>query len=118
MSEETEQIRLFNWARSWEDEIPELALLFHPPNGGFRHITTARRMKALGVKASVLDVCLPVPRGGYHGLWIEMKWGKNKPTKKQWGWIDALREQGYYVLVCWSCVEAKQVILEYLEMEG
>ena len=117
MSERTEQIRLFNWARSWEDEIPELRLLFHPPNGGWRAKATAKRLKAMGTKAGVPDVCLPVPRNGYAGLWIEMKWGSNKPTSKQQEWIDRLREQGHRVDVCYSCHEARSVILEYLGRE-
>ena len=117
MSESVEQIRLFQWARSWEDEIPELATLFHPPNGGWRHKATARRLKAMGTKAGVPDVWLPVPRAGYHGLVIEMKYGSNKPTKSQQQWIDALREQGHRVDVCYSCIEAKMVILEYLGRE-
>ena len=115
MSERTEQTRLMMWARSWEDEIPELALLFHPPNGGWRHKATARRLKAMGAKAGVPDLFLPVPRGSSHGLWIEMKYGKNKPTKSQQWWIDELMLLGYWVEVCYSCEEAKRVILQYLE---
>ena len=117
MSERTEQIRLFMWARSWEDEIPELEMLFHPPNGGWRHKATARRIKAMGAKAGVPDVWLPVPRAGYHGLVIEMKWGRNKPTPMQRWWIRELQERGYRVDVCYSCREAKAVILEYLGRE-
>ena len=115
MSEATEQIRLFTWAANWEDEIPELRLLFHPPNGGWRHKATAGRLKAMGTKPGVPDVWLPVARCGYHGLVIEMKYGRNKPTDSQLWWIDGLMEQGWRVEVCYSCEEAKGVILEYLK---
>ena len=117
MSETIEQIPLFMWARIWEDEIPELALLFHPPNGGWRHPATARRLKRMGTKPGVLDVCLPVARGGYIGLWIEMKYGSNKPTKTQREWIEMLTDAGHRVEVCYSSIEAKSVILEYLGRE-
>ena len=117
MSESVEQIRLFMWARAWEDDIPELRLLFHPPNGGLRHISTARRLKRMGTKPGVPDVWLPVARRGYHGLVIEMKYGNNKPTRTQQEWIDALTDEGYLVDVCYSCIEAKSVILGYLGRE-
>ena len=43
-------------------------------------------MKRQGVKAGVPDICLPVARNGYHGLYIELKAGKNKATKNQEKW--------------------------------
>ena len=117
MSEHDEQVRLFAWAREYADKIPELAMLFHIPNGGWRHKATAGRLKAEGAKPGVPDVFLPVPRSGYHGLWIEMKYGRNKPTKRQALWIDALQRHGYFVRVCYSAEEAKAVICAYLGRE-
>ena len=37
----------------------------------------------MGVKAGVPDLCLPVPMNGYAGLYIEMKYGSNKPTAQK-----------------------------------
>ena len=81
ISESVEQIHLFQWARMQSCTMPELNLLFHIPNGGKRNITTAKRLKAEGVKAGVPDLFLPVSRGGFFGLFIEMKVGKNKTTQ-------------------------------------
>lgn len=117
MTERQEQTLLFMWARNFEEQVPELKLLFHPPNGGFRHKATAARLKAMGTKPGVPDVFLPVPRNNYHGLWIEMKHGSNKPTKKQWEWIEALHNHGYFVKVCYSAREAEYWILLYLGRE-
>lgn len=114
MSERDEQVALIRWARAWEDVHPELALLFHIPNGGWRHKATAGRLKAEGVKAGVPDLFLPVPSDHHHGLFIEMKWGKNKPTETQQVWLSALRSEGYLTRVCYSAEEAKGEILEYL----
>ena len=69
----------------------------------------------MGVKAGVPDLCLPVPRGGYAGLYIEMKYGKNKTTEKQEEWIHSLIEQGYLVKVCWGGQEATATLEEYLQ---
>ena len=117
-SESQEQINLFTWANLQSCKIPELKLLFHIPNGGKRNIVTARRLKAEGVKAGVPDLFLPVSRGGFHGLFIEMKAGKNKPTEKQDVWITDLRQQGYKVVVCYGCEEAIGEIKRYLEEEN
>ena len=100
--EHDEQVLLFSKARLYEGQYPELVLLFAIPNGGLRNKVVAKKLKAEGVKAGVLDVCLPVPRGRYHGLYIEMKHGRNKPTKAQRFWIDALRLAGHRVEVCYS----------------
>jgi len=91
-SESNEQIALFQWVSYQLKRYPELELLYHIPNGGHRYATTAKRLKAEGVKAGVPDLCLPVARGGYYGLYIEMKAGKNKPTDYQGKWQRLLRK--------------------------
>lgn len=86
--------------------------------GGSRNTIEAANLKRQGVRAGVPDLSLPVARGGYHGLYIEMKFGDNKPTKKQWEWIEALREQGYAVSICWSYEAARDEIVKYLKLDG
>ena len=51
----------------------------------------------------------------YAGLYIEMKYGKNKPTDNQKQWIADLTKQGYKVVICWSGEEATQVLEAYLQ---
>jgi hypothetical protein len=113
--EENEQIALFEWARLSENRYPELRWMFHIPNGGARHKATAGRLKSAGVKAGVLDIFLPVPKGIYHGMFIEMKHGKNKPTPEQMAWLEYLKDVGYKTAVCYGCYEAIDTIKEYLE---
>lgn len=81
-SEATEQERVINWATFYAKDFPELALLHHIPNGGSRNQLEAANLKRQGVKAGVPDLCLPVPRNGKHGLYVEMKWQKNKTTPR------------------------------------
>ena len=85
------------------------------PNGGQRNIVVATKLKAEGVKSGVPDVCLPLPRGGYHGLYLELKVGRNKATDNQAWWIDQLECQGYKALVVWGFAGARAAILEYLD---
>lgn len=115
-TEHQEQCALFDWADFAESKIPALRLLHAIPNGGKRDIRTAAMLKAEGVKPGVPDICLPVPRGIFHGLYIELKRRKGGTvSKEQQAWIDALKEQHYWCSVCygWEC--ARDVILEYLK---
>ena len=114
MSEAQEQVLLFQWAKMQENVYPELKLLFHIPNGGKRNLKEAMNLKRQGVKAGVLDIFLPVARKDKHGLWIEMKYGKNRLQPVQHKWYWALKDQGYEVEVCYSAEEAITVIKEYL----
>ena len=72
-TEADEQIALFEWAALQSGRFPELTLLHHVPNGGSRNKIEAARLRAQGVKSGVPDLCLPVARGGNHGLYIELK---------------------------------------------
>lgn len=115
-SEDVEQAQLFAWAQYASGKYPELALMHHIPNGGKRGKAEAARFKAQGVKAGVPDICLPCARGGYHGLYIELKRVKGgRVSAAQEEFIKALRLQGYKVKVCFGMEQAREVILEYLE---
>jgi len=114
-TEATEQTRLIQWARMQSGRYKELALLYHIPNGGSRHRAEAARLKAQGVQAGVPDLCLPVARGGCHGLYIELKriqGGKISP--EQTAWMEALKAQGYMVAVCQGWEMASEIIMRYL----
>lgn len=114
-SEATEQERLISWASWQQNRFPELKLLFHIPNGGSRNTLEAANLKRQGVKAGVPDLFLPVAKGTYHGLFIEMKWGKNTVTDKQDEWLHDLTVQGYKAAVCYGADEAIEIIDNYLQ---
>lgn len=117
-AEHEEQVALFGWARKAEGRFPELRLMFAVPNGGARNVVTGKRLKEEGVKRGVPDVWLPVARGGFHGLVIEMKAGKGRPSPEQKEWLAALNEQGYLALVCVGFHAAKEAIEGYLQREN
>lgn len=113
-SEATEQEALITWCRIFENRYPELKMIYHIPNGGSRNQLEAANLKRQGVKAGVPDLCLPVPKAGYHGLYIEMKYGKNKTTDKQEEWLESLRQYGYKTVVCYGADEARETIKQYI----
>lgn len=117
-TETVEQQWLFRWARMQEGAHPELRLLYHVPNEGKRGHAAASRAKAEGLRSGVPDICLPVARGGFHGLYIELKRQKGgRLSEVQQGWIDALRAQGYRAEVCLGFDEASEMLLAYLREE-
>lgn len=116
LTESQEQQLLFEWAALSAGKWPELALMYHIPNGGSRSKSEAGRFRAEGVKAGVPDICLPVARGGYHGLYIELKRVKGgRVSPAQQGWIAALKDQGYCACVCKGWDDAAHIIKAYLE---
>ena len=92
--------------------------VYHVPNGGTRNRLEAKSLKRQGVKAGVPDLCFPVPKGKYHGMYIEMKYGKNKTTQAQNEWLELLSKNGYMTAVCYGVEEAQAVLDKYFNQMG
>lgn len=113
-SEHHHQVALMTWAKMSEARWPELKWLFAIPNGGQRNVIVAKKLKAEGVKKGVSDLCLPVARNGFNGLYIEMKSDKGRATKDQNKFIDFVLNQGYSARVCHGWEQAKNHIEWYM----
>lgn len=114
-TEDEEQIDLMRWAALAAAARPELRMLFHIPNGGSRGKAEAGRFRAMGVKPGVPDLFLPVARGPWHGLFVELKRTKGgRVSPEQAEWIRDLEAQGYCAVVCRGWEQARENILEYL----
>lgn len=89
MSEHSEQSMVIMWAQRHEGIYPELKWLHSSLNGIFipgpRPVVwrIIAHMKQEGMKKGVADLCLPVARRGYHGLYIEMKRDENSEIKPE-----------------------------------
>ncbi len=114
--EHDEQVAVFEYAQFMLLRDIRWGLLFAIPNGGQRNVITAVRLKAEGVKSGVPDIMLPVACGKFHGLFIEMKVGKNKLSENQMLWSEQLIIAGYLVQVCYSSNEAIYLIEQYLKL--
>lgn len=115
-SEDTEQIAVIQWATYQMNVYPELKWLHHCPNGGSRNRNEAVKLKQMGVKAGVSDLCLPYPKGIYCGLYIEMKFGDNRQQASQKEFLKDMAEAGHFVATCYSAEEAIEVIKEYIHL--
>lgn len=117
-SERAHQTALFCWAAIEAQNIPELTLMFAIPNGGERNIIVATQMKAEGVKRGVPDIFLPVPRGSYSGLFIELKKVGGKVSSEQTHYLVELKRQGFACTVCVGWEQARDAILAYMNWKG
>lgn len=114
-SESQEQQSLFAWwfwsASRWPD-----AVMFAIPNGGWRSLRTATRLKAEGVLAGVPDIFLAAPRGSSHGLFVEMKRMSGGTVSKAQKLVMArLEAAGYACRVCRGFAEARDAVEGYLD---
>ena len=83
----------------------------HP---GFRHTERREAQRESGVKAGVPDLFVPVPKGGFSGLFIELKVGRNTATETQKQWLELLGGNGYRAEVCRGARAAIELIREYI----
>ena len=116
------QVEVIKRAKDNERIHPELRLLNSSQNGATlaggkeSRARQMNAMKAAGLRVGYPDLNLPVARGGYFGLYIELKVGDNQPSESQAFWLDALTEQGYLATACWGTDDAWDTIVEYLQM--
>lgn len=112
--EENLQIAVVRW---FSYQYPTLApLLHHSPNGGKRNAREGARFKAMGVRAGFPDLSLYVPKGEYHGLFVELKTDKGQQTDSQKRFERLLTERGYKYTVCRNFEEFRANIESYLAL--
>ena len=113
VSEFSEQSSLFTWARlpAVRAKFKGIDLLEGSMNGVKLTKAQAGKAKAAGMLRGSHDIKLPVRRGPYIGLSIELKYGKNKPTEEQLWYGQRLTEEGWKVEYAWSWLDAKGIII-------
>lgn len=117
-TEHAHQCALFCWA----SQFPELKYMFAIPNGGERNPIVAARLKAEGVKSGVSDIMLPLARGKFHGLFIELKKpagsasqaGKESTAQIAFGNYLSSQNYAYTCSVGWEA--ARDVLINYLSL--
>lgn len=114
-SEHSEQVALVRWSQLATNTRPELHYLVAIPNGGARHIAVATKLKAEGVRKGYPDLALNIPRGGYSGLFIELKAMDGRVSPEQKEWITRLNAAGNYAAVCKGWLAAKTLVENYLD---
>ena len=115
-TEYSEQCALMQWAELESKKFPVLSLLFASQNGLRLPIGLAVKAKKAGMRKGVPDLFLPVARGKYHGLFVELKRIRSyKVSDEQGEWIERLWGEGYHAVVCCGWKEASECIVRYLK---
>lgn len=87
----------------------------HNPMGGTRIKREAVSLKKQGAKKGFPDIAIYEPNKDYHGLYIELKVGRNKPSEHQKRWLSRLKQKGNMVMVSYSLSECIDVVNKYLK---
>lgn len=111
-----ERIHHINTVNWFKHNYPEL-------DDDFHHFANERRcspqegylLKRMGVKKGVSDFFLAIPCNGKAGLWIELKVGKNKPSKEQQAFLDRKAQRGYEAVWVVGTEAAREAIGNYLK---
>jgi len=115
--EHNAQVALVQWCEIISVSYPEVGRYIAIPNGGHRDIRTAVRLKREGVRSGVPDLFWPIPKHGFHGLFVEMKRDKGGTvTPEQKEWIAYLDSRGYSCVVCHGLREAIDAVSAYFEV--
>ena len=117
-AEDKLQAACVTWFRM---QYPHLTM-FAIPNGGNRNAVTGAMLKKTGTLAGVADLFLMCVKDYSsfdvvvfdHGLFIEMKTGKNGQTASQKAFQQKAEDAGYRYAVCRTFDEFKQTIEDYL----
>jgi len=115
-----------DFARDYPDYV---GLLFAIPNGAklpyktierkgvkIRVAPEAQKLLAEGLLPGVCDLFLSVARGGYHGLYLELKIKPNKPTSEQIEFMARATDQGYHCEVIYTRQQGAGVLSDYLSL--
>lgn len=110
-------IALIQWRDVAKKANPVLELLMHIPNGGARSPQVGAMLKRIGTTKGVPDYLLPVARGAFSALWIEMKRpGGGTVSLEQRLFIEKLQQNCNRVVICDNWEKAKEEIECYLDL--
>ena len=98
--------------------------IFAPPNGiplpgsAKSRARIINYMKREGMRPGVADMVFPIARGGYHGMYLELKRksGGNL-SDEQRNFIAIVERAGYFTAVPSGFEEAMEIIETYLSWE-
>ena len=114
MSEYDEALAVFDYAYGYGGNLDPRLHMLHP----VENTKGAGRPPAGAEQAAgVPDHFLAVAIAPYHGLYIELKMPKGKPSANQLEWQRELREQGYASEIVYGADKEIELLEQYLAGE-
>ena len=115
---QTQVVEWSRWAfKANPARYPHLEMLHCSLNGVKLSGTQAKIAKGQGMLSGVPDLFLPVPKNGFHGLFIEMKSDKGRVTENQHWFLTNAESLSYKTVICYSAKEAISAIQAYYDEE-
>lgn len=111
--ESDEQIAAMDWLRAQHPWIVPYTM--HIPNERKASYYAGYILKRMGVLKGASDLFIAWPCGGYHGLWIEIKSKKGRPTTEQLDFLERMKSVGYFSALAYGAEEVINTIQEYLQ---
>ena len=111
-TESNEQIAAMDWLRAQHPNIAAHTL--HIGNERKSTYYMGYIMKRMGVLKGASDIFMAWPNCGYHGLFIEVKSARGKPTSYQLEFIERMRKVGYKAEVCYGAEQVINTMREYI----
>lgn len=113
-SEHSDQVLLVMHLRTFYPAVLVVAVPNGATVGGLQRV----RLVAEGLLPGFPDLCVLEPRGGFHGLFVEMKSLKATAvvSEAQRRVHKQLLSRNYKVLVCYGYHAAKAQVVKYLEL--
>ena len=118
MSEADLQISVVHWLRVTQPQ----ALVQHSANEGKRNVAYNVKLKRMGLTAGWPDLQIIFPPDQFkkdvtpNDIYIELKYGKGRVSKKQKVILDKLADYGKYVAVCYSLNEVQTLLEEVVTL--
>lgn len=109
--EDIEQIKIIEWVKQCTD-LP----VIHIANQRQTSAQHGSLLKRMGVRPGVSDLFFPRASSKCHGLWIELKVGKNKTTELQDKFIHEMIREGYAAHVCYGAEESLKIIKNFYHL--
>ena len=113
-TESNEQIAAMDWLRLQHPEVAEHTM--HIGNERKASYYMGYIMKRMGVLKGASDLFIAWPNGGYHGLFIEVKSAKGKPTPEQTAFLARMNAKGYYGCICYGAEQIMKKVTWYLTL--
>ena len=99
------------------DYHPEARKILHVPNEGKMSEIAGAILNKEGRRKGVFDLHLPLARGGFHAMWMEVKIPGDDLTAEQRIFMEQVKRDGCHAIVVWTSQEGIDAVLNYLKGE-
>jgi hypothetical protein len=115
-SEDSLQMQCAEWLKKklLAEGLPQ-ELFFHVPSEGMRKPQYRAKLKMMGFKPGIPDICLMLPSSTVSGVFCELKKAGGSPSPEQKKMISALTSQGYLCFVINDFTTFQEVFSYYIE---